>query len=729
MYVYVSLILVLALVCSSALCDSPEAWPGQVRPPEPYGAVPSPAQLKWHELEFYGFLHFTTNTFTDKEWGYGDEDPAIFNPTAFDADQIVRTAHEAGMRGLILTCKHHDGFCLWDSAHTTHDVASSPWKNGKGDVVREISDSCRRHGLTFGVYLSPWDRNHPEYGRPTYIEYFRKQLRELLSNYGPIAELWFDGANGGDGYYGGARESRIIDRSTYYDWETTIALARSLQPDVCIFSDAGPEIRWVGNEAGHAGDPCWATYTARPAEGETVVGPGTTRYREGYHGHRDGEKWMPAEVDVSIRPGWFHHASQDEQVRSPENLVDMYFASVGRGASLLLNIPPDRRGIIHEADVDALRGFRRIIDATFNVDLARGARAVADNVRGNSDRFAASNVLDDDRSNYWCTDDGVTAPELVLELPTTSCFNVVSLREYLPLGQRVTSWALDAWIDGVWTEFASGQAIGNRRLWRGPYITTDKVRMRITDAPVCPAISEFALHAEPAKVEIRPYARAFIDRTDVGLVTDKPGCEIHYTTNGSEPTVHSPVYSGPFQVTESCTIRAVAIEKGEASPRAAKMDLVAYSRETLLHPIVFIRKPDPGIDYACYGGGWQTLDQMKDRQPITTGVCDSFDISVRSRDEHVALAFTGVISVPADGIYRFFTASDDGSRLFIHDQLVVDNDGLHGMTEREGLIGLKAGYHPICVEWFNATGGAGLNVEWAGPGIDRQPIPGDVLAR
>jgi len=466
--------------------------------PQPYGAVPSARQLKWHELEFYGFLHFTVNTFTDKEWGYGDESEELFNPTDFDADQIAAVAEMAGMKGLILTCKHHDGFCLWPSKFTEHSVKGSPWKNGHGDVVREIADACRRHGLRFGVYLSPWDRNHPEYGRPAYVTYYRNQLRELLTEYGPIFEVWWDGANGGTGYYGGAREERRIDRSTYYGWEENIRLVRQLQPDACIFSDAGPDVRWVGNERGIAGDPCWATYTPTPRPGEKKAGPGTTRHQEGTQGHRHGKYWIPAEADVSIRPGWFYHPSQDDKVRSPQNLVELYYASVGRGASLLLNLPPDRRGRIHESDVRSLKEFRRILDATFSTDLAAGAQVIASNTRAGDRRFAAQNVLDHKRETYWATDDGVTDPKLELRLARPTTFNVVSLREYLPLGHRVDTWALEKWDNGRWVEFAAGQSIGPRRLWRGQRVTTQRVRLRL-NGPVCPALSEFGLYAEPEK--------------------------------------------------------------------------------------------------------------------------------------------------------------------------------------------------------------------------------------
>ena len=478
-------------LCITLLCTTWVITASAVEPPAPYGAVPSERQLKWHDLEFYGFAHFTLNTWTDKEWGYGDESPELFNPTAFDADQIVGTAKMAGMKGLILTCKHHDGFCLWPSAYTEHSVKNSPWKNGQGDAVREFSDACKRHGLKFGVYLSPWDRNYAEYGSPAYIEYFRNQLRELLTQYGPIFEVWWDGANGGDGYYGGARERREIDRRAYYGWAENISIVRQLQPDACIFSDAGPDVRWIGNEKGMAGDPCWATYNV----GDAVPGVADKKSLNG--GNRNGSHWIPGEADVSIRPGWFYHKSQDRKVRSPENLVNLYYASVGRGTSLLLNLPPDRRGLIPEKDVASLKAFRRILDKTFAVNLATQGDLQPSHVRGGAEAYGAARVLDGDRATYWTTDDDMTAAELVLTLPQPTTFNVVDIREYLPLGQRIDKWALDRWENGAWVEFARGQSIGNRRLWRGDRMSTSKVRLRVS-GPVCPAISEFGLYAEPA---------------------------------------------------------------------------------------------------------------------------------------------------------------------------------------------------------------------------------------
>jgi len=459
-------------------------------PPQPFGPVPTARQLAWHEMEFYGFVHFTVNTFTDKEWGYGDEPESVFNPTDFSAEQIVQAAKSAGMKGLIVTAKHHDGFCLWPSKFTEHSVKNSPWKNGHGDFVREMSDACRRAGLKFGVYLSPWDRNRADYGTPEYLTYYRNQLRELLSNYGPIFEVWFDGANGGDGYYGGAREKRTIDRQNYYDWPNTRAIVRELQPGALMFSDAGPDVHWVGNENGIAGETCWATLNpAGRFPGSDKAGLNT--------GERPGTDWIPAECDVSIRPGWFYHASQDAKVKTAEQLLALYFKSVGRGASLLLNLPPDRRGRIADADVQSLKELRQRLDAIFAKDLAVGAKVTASNVRGNDQAFAAQNVLSGKGKKYWSTDDAVTTPELVLDLSRPKTFNVVSLREYLPLGQRIEAFALDQWQTGQWVQFAAGTSIGSHRLWRGENITTEKVRLRITQAPVCPALAEIGLFAEP----------------------------------------------------------------------------------------------------------------------------------------------------------------------------------------------------------------------------------------
>jgi alpha-L-fucosidase len=434
-------------------------------PPKPYGALPSARQLRWHAMEANAFLHFTVNTFTDKEWGYGDEDPKIFNPTRFDADAIVAALADAGMRGVILTAKHHDGFCLWPTATTEHSVRASNWRGGKGDVVREISEAARRRNLSFGVYLSPWDRNNAAYGTANYIEIYRAQLTELLTRYGPIFEVWHDGANGGDGYYGGARAKRTIDKRTYYDWPHTWELVRKLQPDAVIFSDVGPDVRWVGNERGIAGDPCWATYDPVGMDGGPAS-PGDVRDKESPIGTRHGSHWLPAECDVSIRPGWFWHERENASVKTTAQLIDLYYQSVGRGATLLLNVPPNREGLLSPEDVASLKGFGNYRRSTFEKDLAAGAKATR-------------------------------KPEAITyELRRPATFNVIRVREDIRYGQRIDSIAVDRWAGNDWQQFAAATSIGPRRLIRlEKPVTAARLRLRI-QAAAPPLLSEFALFAE-----------------------------------------------------------------------------------------------------------------------------------------------------------------------------------------------------------------------------------------
>ncbi|MGA1046171.1 MAG: alpha-L-fucosidase, partial [Phycisphaerales bacterium] len=364
--------------------------------PAAFGALPSAAQQAWHELEYYGFIHYGINAFTDREWGYGDESPTLFDPSELDVRQWAKVAKAAGMKGLILTAKHHDGFCLWPTETTDHDIAASPWKNGEGDLVREFVEACEAEGLRYGFYISPWDRNHPEYARPAYLEAYRAQWRELLSRYPDAFEIWFDGANGGDGYYGGAREARTIDRNAYYRWDETFAELLAMVPDAIVFSDAGPGCRWVGNERGFSAETSWQTMNR---EGRY---PGTPDHGDLAGGEIGGSDWIGVECDVSIRPGWFFHESQNEQVKSVDQLLEIWFGSVGRGANLLLNLPPDRRGLIHERDIEALEGLRTRLDAIFDEDLLRrGAVASADAVREGSPRFAAANLLDGDDTTLW----------------------------------------------------------------------------------------------------------------------------------------------------------------------------------------------------------------------------------------------------------------------------------------------------------------------------------------
>ena len=454
--------------------------------------------MQWHELETYAFVHFTVNTFTGREWGEGDEDPNIFNPTAFDPDAIAEALKSAGMHGCVLTCKHHDGFCLWPTKTTEHSIRNSSWRNGKGDVVRDLSEAARRHGLRFGVYLSPWDRNNAAYGKPEYIGIYRRQLTELLTNYGPVLEVWLDGANGGTGYYGGAREKRVIDKTKYYDWPNPWALIRKLQPNAVIFSDAGPDVRWVGNENGIAGETCLETFDPVGQLGGPAA-PGDVDTKQSQVGTRNGKRLMPPECDVSIRPGWFWHAEENVKVKTPSELMNLYYKSVGRGASLLLNVPPDRRGVFHETDVNSLREFGKLREQIFAMNLAATAKLTPSNVRGASTIYGPGNLFDGSRETYWATDDGVTTPDLTLEFEQPVSFNVMRLREEIRLGQRIEAFAVEAWSNGGWERIAAETSIGNCRLIRtNTPIRSSKIRLSITQAPVCPALSDFGLFAETA---------------------------------------------------------------------------------------------------------------------------------------------------------------------------------------------------------------------------------------
>jgi len=362
--------------------------------------------------------------------------------------------------------------------------------------VREFADACRRQDMKFGIYCSPWDRNNKEYGKPGYVETYRTQWRELLTNYGDLFELWVDGANGGSGWYGGAKERRNIDRSTYYGWDTNFALMKKLQPGAVIFSDVGPDLRWVGNERGLAGDPCWSTITYPKVDGKRP-GPGSRIPKNILAGGvRNGSQWTPAEADVSTRPGWYYHPKQNKKVRSAENLIDLYFSSIGRGASLNLGLAPDTRGQLHANDVASLKKFGEWQKATFSGNAASDAKISADSTRDGRD-FEPHNMVDGSRKTYWAADDGVTNVAVVLDFGKEQEFNVISIREYLPLGQRIDEWALDALDGDSWVEFAKGRAVGSRRLVRTDYITSRKLRLRLTNAAACPAISEVGVYREP----------------------------------------------------------------------------------------------------------------------------------------------------------------------------------------------------------------------------------------
>ena len=455
---------------------------GKVLPPDPILPVPEPKQVKWQQMETYAFIHFGLNTFNDREWGYGDTDPKTFNPTNLDCEQWAQTLVKAGMKGVILTAKHHDGFCLWPFEGTDYSVKNSPWKNGKGNVVKELSEACKKYGLKFAVYLSPWDRHQANYGTPEYLPYFYAQLHDLLTNYGPVFEVWFDGANGGDGWYGGAKDIRTIDRKNYYNYPRIYEMLDSIQPQAIIFSDGGPGCRWVGNEKGFAGATNWSFLR----EGE--VHPGYEKSYELQYGHADGNQWVPAECDVSIRPGWFYHPEEDDRVKSPDQLVDLYYRSVGHNATLLLNFPVDRRGLIHPVDSANAVRFHEMIQQQLKTNLVAGMTPKVSNERGGD--FVASALTDDNFDTYWATEDGVTTADIEFSFDTPTRMNRMMLQEYIPLGQRVKAFVVEYLDKDTWLPVKLNEettTIGYKRLLRFETVETKGIRIRITDArgPLC----------------------------------------------------------------------------------------------------------------------------------------------------------------------------------------------------------------------------------------------------
>jgi alpha-L-fucosidase len=469
-----ALILLIASSCSE-----------RVKPPEPYGAVPTEQQLKWQQMEYYMFVHFGPNTFTDLEWGSGKEDPKVFNPSALDCRQWAAIAKAAGMKGVVITAKHHDGFCLWPSQYSTHTVRESAWKEGKGDVLRELSDACKEYGLAFGVYLSPWDQNHPTYGTPEYNQVFANTLTEVLSGYGPVFEQWFDGANG-DAHKGKRQE---------YDWDLFHNTVYAHQPHAVIFSDVGPGCRWMGNERGVAGETNWSRLNTKGFEPGLGAPPADTLAT----GNIRGEAWIPAETDVSIRPGWFYSPLTDDKVKSVSRLVDIYHTSIGRNSNLLLNVPPNREGRIHPNDSARLMEFRQAVDACFERNLLDGAELRALNTRGGSQKYAAKRLLEEDYDSYWAADDETLTTSIEITLPEAVTFNRFLVQEYIPLGQRISRFTLESWDESAaaWNVVGEGTTIGYKRILRFPQAKAQKLRLNILGALASPVLNRIGLYEAP----------------------------------------------------------------------------------------------------------------------------------------------------------------------------------------------------------------------------------------
>jgi alpha-L-fucosidase len=418
--------------------------------------LPDSRQLAWHDMEYYFFAHFGPNTFTDKEWGLGNETEDVFNPTALNCDQWCKTAKAAGAAGIIITAKHHDGFCLWPSKFSTHTVRESKWQNGKGDVLKELSAACKANGLKFGVYISPWDRNHPKYGTSEYNDVFVGMMKEIFENYGPIWELWWDGANG-EGPNG---------KKQVYDWNRFIKTVRSLSPGTVVFSDIGPDIRWAGNENGFAGKTNWNLLdTAGFKAG--IGAPSTDTLNAG---NVYGKNWIPAECDVSIRSGWFYHAYEDSTVKSPEKLFDLYLKSVGRGADLLLNVPPDRNGIINKKDSLALIGFKKLRDENFNKDLVK--QAIVEN-----------------KSRTNKTADHKTALSKMIIWKEPVAVNCLVLKENIAEGQRIKNIDIILSIHGIELKKLNVTTVGHKRIISFPTEKVTEISVVVNAAKAKPMLS------------------------------------------------------------------------------------------------------------------------------------------------------------------------------------------------------------------------------------------------
>lgn len=530
----------------------------QLKAPAAFGPIPTENQMRWQEMEFYAFVHFSLNTYTDQSWGFGNEDINLFNPEKLDCRQWARICKQSGMKGIIITAKHHSGFCLWPSKYTEYSVKNAPWKNGKGDVVREMAEACKEYGLKLGIYLSPWDRNHPDYGKPEYITYFRNQLTELLTNYGPIFEVWFDGANGGTGYYGGANEERKIDRTTYYDWSNTYKLIRKLQTNIVIWNDGGDraDLRWVGTEGGWVGETNWSLLNAK----------GDVPFNMLHYGVENGDSWVPAEVNTSIRPEWFYHPGENERVKTVPHLIETYYNSIGRNGTLLLNFPIDTRGLIHENDEKTALSFAAEVKKAFAVNLALNKKVIATNVRGNVKQFAAAMAVDGNKNSYWATDDKIKTAALTIDFGKPTTFNRFLVQEYIRLGQRVKSFTVEAFVDGNWKELAKATTIGYKRILLFPSITATKVRFSITDAKSCPIISNIGIYNAPQILEAPTVIRN--QRGEINIIPADKESELYYTTDGTMPTSKSKKYTGPVVADGKVQVSAIAYEpaSGKSSP-------------------------------------------------------------------------------------------------------------------------------------------------------------------
>ena len=533
--------------------------------PDAIYPIPAEEQIEWQKLETYAFIHFGLNTYNDLEWGYGNTPVSTFNPTNLDCEQWVLTLKQCGMKGVILTAKHHDGFCLWQTKTTDYNIANSPYKGGKGDMVKELSDACRKHGLKFGLYLSPWDRNNAEYGREDYVETYHKQIDELTSNYGELFEFWFDGANGGDGYYGGSNESRSIDAKKYYDYERARDTILKRHPNAMIFGGACQTIRWVGNEQGWAGDTDWCMINPESSENIKHLN----------HGSENGSHWIPAEVDVSIRPGWFYHKREDHQVRTLAHLTDIYYRSVGHNANLLLNFPINLDGKIPALDSIRAMEWHDVIVNDFKDNILKDVKINVDNERGAD--FRAENLIDNDWDTYWATDDDYNFGTVSFSFDKPVKMNRVVLQEYIPLGQRVKDFYMEGELNGKWFKinaYDTLSTIGYKRIVRFNTVELDKLIIYFEESrgPLC--INNIEAYCAPVLLTEPVISRNYDNM--VMIKSSDKDAEVYYTLDGTEPDENSLRYEKPFEYNKKGVVKAIAydpISKKKSDVAMKELDL------------------------------------------------------------------------------------------------------------------------------------------------------------
>ncbi|NDV55100.1 hypothetical protein D0T51_05065 [Parabacteroides sp. 52] len=598
-----------------------------VAPPEPYGALPTEHQLIWQHMQYYMFIHFGPNTFTNVEWGDGKEDPKVFNPTNLDCRQWAATAKAAGMKGIIITAKHHDGFCLWPSNFSTHTVRESPWKEGKGDLLRELSDACKEYGLKFGVYLSPWDQNHPAYGTPEYNQIFANTLNEVLTQYGEVFEQWFDGANG-DAHKG---------KKQVYDWPLFHETVYRNQPQAIIFSDIGPGCRWMGNERGIAGETNWSTLNVE-GFGPGLDAPASSVLNSG---DKEGKAWVPAETDVSIRPGWFYSPSTDEKVKTVEQLTDIYYSSIGRNSNLLLNVPPNREGRIHANDSIRLMEFKQVIDESFAQDLIQGATLTASHTRGRG--YKVSNLLQENYDSYWATNDGQLTASIEIHLPKAETFNRFLLQEYIPLGQRVAKFAVDVWNESTkdWELLSEGTTIGYKRILCFPQVKAQKIRLTIQEALACPVLTRIGLFKAVEFLSVPSMERNKEGEVTMRCISDDP--VIYYTLDGSEPTASSIRYQAPFSLPEGGVVRAIAMIDGNR--KQSEIATVRYGIAPAKWKVI---APEDQMAGRAIDGKGNTVARIPSSSPLTIDLGESLVLK--------GFVYTPANRTDAPNIYRYLLA-------------------------------------------------------------------------